>query len=159
LRVTPLACAPGTRCRICVPRIAATGTAAGGALQQRRRFNGYAPNGFRVDAATDHASGDLPTSLTVLEEADCLSYGAPDFLPFTDEGRAMLQIVHDVAPGAALACYTAENSEADFAHGITALAAAGAKVEADDTGYFDEPFFQDGIVAQTVDTVQSQGVA
>jgi len=122
-------------------------------------FNGYARNGFRVDAATDQASGDLPTSLTVLEEADCLSYGAPDFLPFTDEGRAMLQIVHDVAPGAALAFYTAENSEADFAHGITALAAAGAKVEADDTGYFDEPFFQDGIVAQAVDTVESQGVA
>ena len=122
-------------------------------------FNGYASNGFRVDAAMDQASGDLPKSLTVLEEADCLSYGAPDFLPFTDEGRAMLQIVHDVAPGAALAFYTAENSEADFAHGITALAAAGAKVEADDTGYFDEPFFQDGIVAQAVDTVESQGVA
>ena len=38
--------------------------------------------------------------------------------PFTDEGRAMLQIVHAVAPGAALAFYTADDSEADFATGI-----------------------------------------
>ena len=71
----------------------------------------------------------------------------------------MLQIVHDVAPGARLAFYTAENSEADFANGIGKLAAAGAKVIADDMGYFDEPFFQDGLVAQAVDGVEAQGVA
>ena len=93
----------------------------------------------------------------MLAEADCLNYGAPTQLPFTDEGRAMLQIVHDVAPGAALAFYTGDNSEADFAHGIGALAAAGAKVIADDIGYFDEPFYQDGIVAQAVDAVAGPG--
>jgi len=74
-------------------------------------------------------------------------------------------VVHDVAPGAGLAFYTAENGEADFASGIGKLAAsvsdggAGAKVIADDVGYFDEPFFQDGIVAQAVDSVEAQGVA
>ena len=71
----------------------------------------------------------------------------------------MLQIVHDVAPGAGLAFYTAENSEADFAAGIGKLAAAGATVIADDVGYFDEPFFQDGIVAQAIDAVEAKGVA
>ena len=71
----------------------------------------------------------------------------------------MLQIVHDVAPDTALAFYTADSSEADFAAGIGKLATAGAKVEVDDTGYFDEPFFQDGIVAQAIDAVESQGVA
>ena len=84
----------------------------------------------------------------VSSTGDCLNYGAPEYLPFTDEGRAMLQIVHDVAPGASLAFYTGDNSEADFANGILALAAAGAKVEADDIGYFDEPFYQDGLLAQ-----------
>ena len=94
-----------------------------------------------------------------------MNYGAPTQLPFSDEGRAMLQIVHDVAPGAGLAFYTADNSEADFANGIGKLAAsvasggAGAKVIADDVGYFDEPFFQDGIVAQAIDAVEAQGVA
>ena len=95
---------------------------------------------------TDVSTGDLPSSVNVLEEARPIAWttAQPTQLPFTDEGRAMLQIVHDVAPGASLAFYTAENSEADFASGIGALAAAGAKVIADDIGYFDEPFFQDG---------------
>jgi Subtilase family len=122
-------------------------------------LNGFAPHGFLADAAQDVASGDLPSGIDVLQEADCLSYGQPDQLPYTDEGRAMLQIVHDVAPGASLAFYAVDTTEADFANGITRLAAAGAKVEADDTQFFDEPFFQDGVIAQAVDTVEAQGVA
>ncbi len=120
---------------------------------------GYAPNGFLNTAADDASSGDLPMSVNVLKEADCMNYGAPVFLPFTDEGRAMAQIVHDVAPGAALSFYTAENSEADFANGIVALANAGAKVIADDVGYFDEPFYQDGLIAQAIDQVNASGVS
>ena len=135
---------------------------------------GYANNGFLATAADDISTGDLPASVNVLEEAlggstvspdGCMDYGAPNQLPFGDEGRAMLQIVHDVAPGASLAFYTAVNSEADFANGILKLATpvssggAGAKVIADDVGYFDEPFFQDGVVAQAIDSVEGQGVA
>jgi hypothetical protein len=121
---------------------------------------GYAPNGFATDDAPyDESNGYLPATVNVLEEAPCLQYGQPLELPFADEGRAMMQIVHDVAPGAALAFYTASNSEADFANGIGALANAGATVIADDVGYFDEPFFQDGILAQAIDAVASTGVA
>jgi hypothetical protein len=132
---------------------------------------GYAYNGFTADYATDISTGALPSGVNVLAEpyipppaaptaaGDCLNYGAPTNTPFTDEGRAMLQIVHAVAPGAGLAFYTGENSEADFANGIGALVAAGAKVIADDVGYFDEPFFQDGIVAQAIDAVEAKGVA
>jgi hypothetical protein len=126
---------------------------------------GYANNGFSAAAATDISTGDLPSTVNVVEEADCMNYGAPLQLPFGDEGRAMLQIVHDVAPGASLAFHTAENGEADFASGIGELAAAmsaggaGAKVIADDVGYFDEPFFQDGIVAQAIDAAEARGVA
>jgi hypothetical protein len=120
---------------------------------------GYAPNGFAHDDATyDETNGYLPASVNVLAEAPCLQYGQPLQTPFGDEGRAMLQIVHVVAPQAALSFYTASNSEADFANGIGALAHAGAKVIADDVGYFDEPFFQDGIVAQAIDAVAAQGV-
>ena len=121
---------------------------------------GYAPFGFATDDATfDESNGYLPASVNVLEEAPCPQYGQPLQLPFTDEGRAMLQIVHVVAPGAALTFYTADNSEADFANGIGALATAGATVIADDTGYYDEPFFQDGILAQAVEAVYEKGVA
>jgi hypothetical protein len=130
---------------------------------------GYAQNGFTADAQTDVSTGALPSNVNVLEEVggayptagsqDCMNYGAPIQLPFADEGRAMIQIVHAVAPDAGLAFYTADNSEADFATGIQTLAAQGAKVIADDVGYYDEPFFQDGLVAQAINTVESAGVA
>jgi len=76
----------------------------------------------------------------------------------TDEGRAMAEIVHDVAPGAQLAFHTADFGQADFAQGIVQLASAGCDVIADDVIYFAEPYFQDGIIAQAVDQVKSQGV-
>jgi hypothetical protein len=146
----------------CYAQFAANGVPAGGNA-------GYANNGFNTTAEMDTASGDLPSTVNVLEETQCMSgghyIGFPLELPPGDEGRAMLQIVHDVAPGASLAFYTANEGEADFAHGITQLAAsvasggAGAKVIADDVGYFDEPFFQDGIVAQAINGVAAQGVA
>jgi hypothetical protein len=142
----------------CYPVYASNGVPANG-------LNGYANNGFNTTATGDKTSGDLPASVNVLEDATCMNYGPPIQLPFGDEGRAMMQIIHDVAPGAGLAFYTAENSEADFANGIVKLAAsvgsggAGAKVIVDDVGYFDEPFFQDGLVAQAVNTVVGQGVA
>ncbi len=75
----------------------------------------------------------------------------------SDEGRAMLQIVHDVAPGAALAFHTAFTGQAAFAQGILDLQAAGSTVIADDVFYFAEPFFSDGIIAQAADTVASTG--
>jgi hypothetical protein len=135
----------------CYQTYAGSGVPAGGNA-------GYAQNGFTADAPKDMSTGDLPSSVKVLQEADCPKYGAPTFLPDSDEGRAMLQIVHDLAPGASLAFNTALPTQADFANGITALAAAGAKVIADDVGYFDEPFFQDGLIAQAIDQVESQGV-
>ena len=121
----------------------------------------YAPYGFAdQDAGKDEEPSNdyLPASVNVLEEGPCGNYGAPLELPLSDEGRAMLQVVHAVAPGASLSFYTADNSEAAFATGIGALATAGARVIADDTLYFDEPFFQDGILAQAVDTVAAKGV-
>src|SRR5262249_50065546 len=98
-------------------------------------------------AALDEISGALPPASKIDVIKDLTSGGS-------DEGRAMLQIVHDVAPDASLAFYTAFNSEADFAAGILALAAAGCKVICDDVSYFDEPFFQNGIVAQAIETVE-----
>jgi Subtilase family/Secretion system C-terminal sorting domain len=77
----------------------------------------------------------------------------------TDEGRALLEIVHDVAPGSALAFHTAYLGEADFAQGIQDLTDRGCQVIADDISYLDEPFFQDGIIAQSVDESKKKGVS
>jgi subtilase family serine protease len=98
--------------------------------------------------AADQADGALP-AVQVL--ADISSGG-------TDEGRAMLQVVHDIAPNASLAFYTADEGEQAFANGILALAAAGCKVICDDVSYLDEPFFGGGVVAQAIQTVEAEGV-
>ncbi|HMI61283.1 MAG TPA: T9SS type A sorting domain-containing protein [Puia sp.] len=76
----------------------------------------------------------------------------------TDEGRAMLEIIHDVAPGSELAFHTADNGQADFANGILQLAHQGCSVIADDVFYYAEPFFQDGIIAQAIVQVKKEGV-
>ena len=76
----------------------------------------------------------------------------------TDEGRAMLQIVHDLAPKAQLFFATADISEAGFATNITNLQSVShCDIIIDDVFYFDEPVFEDGIVAQAVDTVTAAG--
>ena len=81
-----------------------------------------------------------------------------------DEGRAMTQIVHDLAPGAKLAFATAFISETGFAKNIERLAApvaqggAGARVIADDVAWFEEPFFQDGPIAVAASKVSASGV-
>ncbi|HEU4592566.1 MAG TPA: hypothetical protein VFS13_16790 [Steroidobacteraceae bacterium] len=114
----------------------------------------FEPGAPFTRAAQDIARNDLPRDVLVLK--DMSETPSPDC---TDEGRAMMQIIHDVAPGASQAFYTAFESDADFADGIRALAAAGAKVIVDDVIYFEEPMFEDGIIAQAVDDVYKDGVA
>ena len=107
-----------------------------------------------ADAATtaedDIASGDLPPAYRI----DVLQ----DLADGSDEGRAMMQILHDVAPGADLAFHTAFGGRANFAQGILDLVDAGSDVTVDDVGYFNEPFFQDGPIAQAVDAAAAAGV-
>jgi autotransporter passenger strand-loop-strand repeat protein len=102
-------------------------------------------------AAADEASGALPSAANIQVVKDLASGG-------TDEGRAMMQVIHDIAPNASLAFYTAVAGEQDFANGILALAAAGCRVICDDVFYYDEPMFQNGVVARAIETVEKQGV-
>jgi len=97
--------------------------------------------------ASVQATGDLP-GVTVLQNAP----------GNTGEGTAMLEIVHDLAPGAQLYFATAWLGPASFANNIIALANAGCKVIVDDVGYFAESPFQDDVISQAVNTVTSNGV-
>ena len=102
-------------------------------------------NQYAGGLADSVASGDLPSNVDVLEDGDAGG---------TDEGRAMLEEIHDIATGSSLAFHTGEGGELNFAAGIDDLATeAGAQVIDDDIGYPDEPFFQPGVVAQAVTNV------
>jgi subtilisin family serine protease len=74
-----------------------------------------------------------------------------------DEGRGMAQIVHDLAPGADIDFASAFNGELAFAKAIRDLYNEGARVLADDVAYFNEPFFQDGPIADAVNEVVGKG--
>ena len=123
-----------------------------------------APN----SAALDISTGDLPGSGNPLGNTEPVVV-LQDSPARTDEGRAMLQIVHDVAPKAKLGFATAQGGQLNFADNIRALAGiptapnyqAGFKADVivDDIIYLDEPFFQDGLVAQAVDEVVAKGVS
>ena len=52
-----------------------------------------------------------------------------------DEGTALLEIVHDLAPGAELYFATGFDGQAQMAANIEALCEAGANVIVDDIGY------------------------
>jgi subtilisin-like proprotein convertase family protein len=97
--------------------------------------------------ASLQAIGDLPSNVTVL--AGQAGSG--------DEGSAMLEIVHDLAPKAQLYFATADPTETQFANNILALQAAGCNVIVDDIIYLDESPFEDGPVAQAVNTVTAAG--
>jgi hypothetical protein len=73
----------------------------------------------------------------------------------------MMQLIHDIAPGAKQVFHAGLEGQANLARGILRLAAApvNADVIVDDIIFFAEPFFQDGDLAQVVDRVVANGVA
>lgn len=112
-------------------------------------------------ALEDVGNGDLPGATNpngYLSEVQVLQDVPSSYGTLSDEGRAMLQIVHDIAPGAQLAFRTGYLGEQDMAVGIQELAAAGADVIVDDITYITEPFFRDGVISQAIDQVVSDSV-
>ncbi len=119
---------------------------------------GVLSDGVRT-LADRQGSGDLPARVTVLsgQKGGPLSIVGLLTGKGGDEGTAMLEIVHDLAPGAALYFATGRGGEARMAENIEALCEAGADVIVDDIFYFREPAFQDGVIAKAVNEVVSDG--
>ncbi|SDP98292.1 S8 family serine peptidase [Lentzea jiangxiensis] len=106
------------------------------------------------------ALSDGVSSLAVSQAAGELP--AVDIVPGQagsgDEGTAMLEILHDLAPNAELGFATAFNGDASFADNIKKLRFdLGCDVIVDDVIYFNESPFQDGIIARAVDAVAADG--
>src|SRR4051794_9170754 len=115
-------------------------------------------------SAATHAAGDVTSDNLPGTTNTCGHTTAVNVLQDSsvtgveDEGRAMAQIVHDVAPGAKLMFATAEGGQTTMADNIRALANAGANIIVDDFTYFAEPAYQDGVIAGAVNDVRAMGV-
>jgi uncharacterized repeat protein (TIGR01451 family) len=105
--------------------------------------------------ASRQATGDVPP--TCPAGPPCMTV-LPGQAGSGDEGTAMLEIVHDLAPSAHLYFATAFGGVASFAANIRALRDAGCTVIVDDVTYFNEGAFQDGPIAQAVNDVTATGV-
>ena len=105
------------------------------------------------DPATSINSGDLPATITIVNSQD--GCADPDA---RDEGRALAEIIYDLAPGVNLLFRTGFPTSLDFMAAVRELTAAGAQVIVDDIGFFKEPIFEEGPVAQTVRQAIQQGV-
>jgi hypothetical protein len=95
--------------------------------------------------ASAQATGDLPldgVGLTVLSN----SYGG-------DEGTAMLEIIYDMVPGAELYFHDLGGNVTSFISAIDNLVNAGVDIICDDVAWVNQPYFEDGIVAQHIDSL------
>ena len=118
-----------------------------------RSLYGYRGAGMKIGIISDgvdhladsQATGDLPAHVHVLAN----SFGG-------DEGTAMLEIVHDMVPDADLYFHDYGGNRLGFINTIAELKGAGCTVICDDLGWFDEPYFEDGIIALNVTTLLSE---
>jgi subtilisin family serine protease len=74
-------------------------------------------------------------------------------LAYDDEGRALAEVVYDIAPGAQIAYYVGASSPAAMAQGILRLAEIGSRVIVDDITFPGEPLYQDGEISQAIEQV------
>lgn len=107
--------------------------------------------GIISDGAEDMSdtmeSGALPESVHVLSPGK------------GKEGTVMLEVVHEVSPGAELYFHSAGSNKLEFNRAVDALIAEGCQIICDDVGWPDEPFFEDGIVASHIkEVIESQDI-
>jgi hypothetical protein len=148
-------------------RTGTVNTAGDGILRAnlvRDRFASFGVDGSGVsvgvisDGVTNRGtvvgSNNLPATITVNPS-----------LPGTgDEGTAMLEIIHDLAPGAALFFSSPYSggigSSTNFINSVNWMVSQGVDIVVDDIGFFGQPSFQDGAgtVAATVANAIANGV-
>lgn len=141
-----------------------------------RSTYGVDGNGIKIGVISDsyNGSGSTPTVDTQISNGDLPGAGNPNGYTTAvtpvkddsgrDEGRAMLEIVHDIAPGAELYFHSAFNNTGGapsqtIADAVTNLAAQGCNVIVDDVGILTQSRFQDGPAAQAVDAAKAAGIA
>ena len=154
---------------------------------QARSIFGVTGAGVKLGVISDsfNGSGSTPTVATQIAAGNLPGTGNPGGFTTgvtvvkddtgTDEGRAMLEIVHDVAPGARLYFHSAFNNtnpsglvtgvgtptpDQSIADAISGLAGqSGMRIIVDDVGYLATARFQDGAAARAANAASAAGIA
>ncbi|CAM4024852.1 Subtilase family protein [Vibrio aerogenes CECT 7868] len=106
--------------------------------------------------AKNQISGDLPASVELRDDANTYSD--------TDEGAAMAENIHDIAPDADISFYSDQASMLGFVAAVKDLCkprsegGAGADIIVDDTMYSSAPFYQPGIINEAIKECVASGV-
>jgi len=117
---------------------------------QLRNLTGADGSGIGVGVISNGAgglmqaqqSGDLPQNVIVLMNGR------------GSEGTAMMEIIHDIAPGATLLYHDfGGGAQNDFIYAIESLIDAGARIIVDDVGFLQVPYFEDGYTAQNLNRI------
>jgi subtilisin family serine protease len=95
--------------------------------------------------ASSQATGDLPDDIEI----------DPSLPGNGDEGTALMEIIHDIAPGAQL-LFSGPNTSLEMIDSID-FCTANSDVIVDDLGFLGEPFFADGRIAQAAEDAVNQG--
>jgi hypothetical protein len=121
--------------------------------RQLRNKRGLTGKGVKVgvlsagawNIAASQATGDLPGSITTFGTCN---FSVWQSTAACDEGTAMMEIVHDLAPKAKLG-FAAVSTSAQFIKRARKLVNEfGADILVDDLGFLTEPYFEDGRVAK-----------
>ena len=123
----------------------------------RSTFTGINGSGVKVGVISDGVqnrttvdnTGDLPTSITV----------NPSLPGSGDEGTAMLEIIHDLAPGAQLFFSSGLSGTLAMIDSVNWLVSQGVDIIVDDLSFFTQPYFQDGAIANAVASAVASGVS
>lgn len=120
---------------------------------QARGLTGRGQKIGAISGDVDHlaesvAQGELPANVQVLRQAEYVD----------DEGTAMLEIIHDMAPQAKLAYASTRDTTAEYVEAFHELAAAGVTMIAEDIALDDDPVFQQGIGAATAEGLAKHGI-
>jgi hypothetical protein len=115
------------------------------------------------------ASGDLPGTANPNNTQPVVVLDDPLAVTGSDEGRAMLELIHDMAPKSRLGFATASTGQVSFADNIRSLAGIPgashtvpgfrADVIVDDLFYADSPMFGTSLVGRAVNEVAALGIS
>lgn len=129
------------------------------------RAQGASGQGVKIGVISDGAndwrtaanSGDLPQNITTFGSCATRADDPQNCRPrlTCNEGTAMAEIIHDIAPDAEIAV-AAVSTSLEFIQQLNRLANTfEADIIVDDLGFFGEPYFEDGDLARAVSALPS----